>query len=330
MLLRRFPLVASAAIGAASANFTPQQEPPANILFGLADNPLLDPLLYTQTMTGSHHFKTVTFFQTTYSTSTVTKYASERTGMTVVVVDREGPKVHGYFALATEIHDNSGAPHTLEHLIFMGSKNYKYKGVLDQLATRAYAETNAWTATDHTAYTMDCAGWEGFRQILPVYLEHVLFPTLTDEGCMTEVYHIDGSGQDAGVVYAEMQGVQNTQESLMDEEARQMLYPEGQGFRYETGGLMEALRVLTTKRIRDFHKEMYQPKNLCVVVVGTVDHSELLETMEKFEDGVVDFVPAVDDAWRRFRCTFCPHPRRTCLLTLPDEDLGLSRTLCRS
>lgn len=181
----------------------------------------------------------------------------------------------------------------------MGSRSYKYKGVLDQLATRAYAETNAWTATDHTAYTMDCAGWEGFRQILPVYLEHVLFPTLTDAGCMTEVYHVDGGGADAGVVYAEMQGVQNTQESLMNEEARMMLYPEGTGFRYETGGLMEALRVLSTERIREFHREMYQPKNLCVVIVGTVDHKELLETLEKFEDGVVGEVPGVGEAWKR-------------------------------
>lgn len=47
-----------------------------------------------------------------------------------------------------------------------GSKSYKYKGVLDQLATRAYSNTNAWTATDHTAYTLETAGWEGFAQIV--------------------------------------------------------------------------------------------------------------------------------------------------------------------
>lgn len=86
-------------------------------------------------------------FSTDYSPATVTQYESQRTGMRVVVVDQEGPKVNGYFTLATEIHDDSGAPHTLEHLCFLGSKNYKYKGFLDKLATRAYANTNAWTAT---------------------------------------------------------------------------------------------------------------------------------------------------------------------------------------
>lgn len=246
-----------------------------------------------------HHFRTVTSFKTDYSPSSITKYESTRTGMMAVVVDRAGPKVHGFFTLATEILDDSGAPHTLEHLIFMGSRSYKYKGVLDQLATRAYSETNAWTATDHTAYTLDTAGWAGFRQILPIYLEHILLPTLTDAACVTEVYHVDGTGHDAGVVYSEMQGVENTQESLMTEAANKMLYPDGIGFRYETGGMMGALRVLTNERIRRFHKDMYQPKNLCVLIVGEVDHAELLETLEEFESGILDAIPDPAEPWKR-------------------------------
>lgn len=86
------------------------------------------------------HFRTVTKFKTDYSPSSFTKYESTRTGMSAVVVDREGPKVLGSFALATEILDDSGAPHTLEHLCFMGSKNYPYKGILDRLATRYWGQ----------------------------------------------------------------------------------------------------------------------------------------------------------------------------------------------
>lgn len=88
------------------------------------------------TMTNKTCFKKETQFKTDYSPSTITKYESQRTGMSAVVVDREGPKVLGFFALATEILDDSGSPHTLEHLCFMGSKNYKYKGVLDRMANR--------------------------------------------------------------------------------------------------------------------------------------------------------------------------------------------------
>lgn len=247
----------------------------------------------------SSHFKTIQNFQLEYAPVNVTQYESTRTGMRCVVVDQKGPKVNGYFALATEIHDDSGAPHTLEHLCFMGSRSYRYKGLLDKLATRAYSTTNAWTATDHTAYTLETAGWDGFAQILPVYLEHLIVPTLTDAGCYTEVHHINGEGQDTGVVYSEMQGVQNQQSELMALQAKRLIYPEGDGFRYETGGMMEQLRVLTADRIREFHKAMYQPKNMSLVLTGEVDHEDLLHILDTFEETILNDVPKPDDHFTR-------------------------------
>lgn len=66
-----------------------------------------------------------------------------------------GPLVHGFFALATEANDDDGCPHTLEHLVFLGSEDYPFKGVLDRVANRSLAQgTNAWTDTDHTCYTV--------------------------------------------------------------------------------------------------------------------------------------------------------------------------------
>ena len=219
--------------------------------------------------------------------------------MRVVVVDQAGPKVQGFFAAATEVLDDSGSPHTLEHLCFMGSKSYPYKGLLDRLATRGYSNTNAWTSTDHTAYTLDTAGYASFAQILPVYLDHVVRPTLTDAGCYTEVFHIDGTGHDAGVVYSEMQGVQNTPSELMELRSKRILYPEGVGFRYETGGMMENLRVLTPERIRKFHRHMYQPKNLAVIIVGQVDHTHLLQTLDDFEATIMTDIPKPDAPFSR-------------------------------
>ncbi|KAK1253333.1 hypothetical protein MKX07_001410 [Trichoderma sp. CBMAI-0711] len=244
-------------------------------------------------------FRKVQSFKTDYAPCTITQYVSERSGMQVVVADRKGPKINGYFTLATEIFDDSGAPHTLEHLVFMGSKSYQWKGLLDKLSARAYSGTNAWTATDHTAYTLETAGWEGFAQILPVYLEHVILPTITDESVVTEVWHIDGEGNDAGVVYSEMQGTENRSAERMDLTARRLFYPENVGFRYETGGKTEALRVLTADRIRQFHRDMYQPRNLCVVIVGEADHENLLEILDTFEESIKDDIPALDTPFKR-------------------------------
>ena len=38
--------------------------------------------------------------------------------------------------------------------------------------------TNAWTDTDHTCYNVYTAGGDGFLTILPIYLDHILFPRL--------------------------------------------------------------------------------------------------------------------------------------------------------
>lgn len=66
----------------------------------------------------------------------------------------------------------------------MGSELYPYKGVLDLLANRCLAAgTNAWTDTDHTCYTVKTVGKDGFLELLPIYLDHVLYPTLT-VGCI--------------------------------------------------------------------------------------------------------------------------------------------------
>ena len=64
--------------------------------------------------------------------------------------------------------------------MFLGSKAYPYKGVLDHLANRAASDgTNAWTDTDReasdnalllipdTAYTISTAGHQGFLNMLP-------------------------------------------------------------------------------------------------------------------------------------------------------------------
>ncbi|KAJ9606108.1 hypothetical protein H2200_009069 [Cladophialophora chaetospira] len=269
-------------------------------------------------------FRQIQVIHPEYCPATITQYESSRTGMRVVVVDQQGPKLHGFFVLATEIHDDSGAPHTLEHLCFMGSKSYKYKGFLDKLATRAYSGTNAWTATDHTAYTLETAGWAGFAQILPVYLEHVILPTLTDAGCTTEVHHIDGNGNDAGVVYSEMQGVQNTASELIELQSKRILYPQGVGYRYETGGMMEQLRVLTADRIREFHRDMYQPKNLCVAIFGEANHKELLEILDAFETSILSDIPSPDAPFKRpwIESELTPSLKESTLLKVefPEED----------
>ncbi|XP_063960885.1 uncharacterized protein C05D11.1-like [Lytechinus pictus] len=218
----------------------------------------------------------------------VTKYRSTETGLTVCLAQVEGPLVNGYFVLATEAHDDDGLPHTLEHLIFLGSEEYPFKGVLDMLANRCLAQgTNAWTDTDHTCYTVMTAGSQGFINLMPIYLDHVLYPTLTDAGYITEVHHVNGEGENAGVVYCEMQGRENSGESRCHLAMLRKMYPGHCGYKSETGGIMANLRDSTSnEKVRNYHRDFYRPENLCLIITGKVAPEEVFKALEPFEQKI--------------------------------------------
>eukprot|EP00927_Polykrikos_kofoidii_P013205 TRINITY_DN15735_c0_g1_i1.p1 TRINITY_DN15735_c0_g1~~TRINITY_DN15735_c0_g1_i1.p1 ORF type:complete len:1115 (+),score=199.42 TRINITY_DN15735_c0_g1_i1:60-3404(+) len=213
-----------------------------------------------------------------YESVPLVLYRCAETGLRIALARVQSPTVHGYFAVHTEAFDDYGCPHTLEHLIFLGSKKYPYKGVLDLLANRCLAQgTNAWTDTDHTCYTVDTAGSEGFLNILPIYLDHVLFATIKDSGFVTEVHHITGEGGNAGVVYCEMQARENEARDMVDRAKKLAAYPGKCSYKSETGGRLKELRELTNEMVRECHNTYYRPDNLCVIVTGQVDYTELCQ-----------------------------------------------------
>lgn len=231
-------------------------------------------------------------FQLDYAPQyTISKYISARTRLQLVHINHQSsPLVEGYFAVATECPTDSGVPHTLEHLLFMGSKNHPYKGLLDNAGNLCMSSTNAWTATDQTVYTLTSAGWEGFRKLFPVYLDHLLNPTLTDEACLTEVYHVDPIDlSDKGVVFSEMDAIESQSWFITALEKQRLLFPEGSGYRSETGGLTKNLRQLKSDEIRNFHKNVYSTANLCLVISGNVPEDDLLNIVQEWDDGLPSF-----------------------------------------
>ncbi|KAL7420500.1 hypothetical protein Q5752_004450 [Cryptotrichosporon argae] len=246
-------------------------------------------------------FKLLQSVDLDYAPVSVSKWRSNRTGLTVTLGQHSTPITNGYFVIASEIFDDTGRPHTLEHLVFLGSKAYPYKGVLDSLANRAGSNgTNAWTANDHTAYTISTAGSKGFLEMLPVYVDHILHPTLTDAGFVTEVHHVAGSAEDAGVVYSEMQGRENQAGDRMALELQRMLYPESSAYRSETGGLLKMLRILTVEQIREYHAKYYVPYNLCLHIDGAVDLNELFSVLnDKVEPMILAAQKPAPVTWKR-------------------------------
>jgi len=49
---------------------------------------------------------------------------------------------------------------------------------------------------------------------------------------------------------------------------QRLLYPQESAYRSDTGGLMDALRVLTIEQIRKYHRTYYVPHNLSLIITG--------------------------------------------------------------
>lgn len=224
----------------------------------------------------------------------LTLYSSSRSKLRVAVADVPGPMVKGVLSFVTETHTDDGLPHTLEHLVFMGSEKYPFKGFLDIIASRCLASgTNAWTDQANTAYTLETVGSSGFLKVLPVYMDHVLSPTLTDEQFITEVHHITGEGDDAGVVYCEMQDHESEMEEIVSRKRKELFYPENCPYRVETGGRLGPLRTsCNNSAVRKFHSEFYHLDNMMIIVCGIIDHNKLLDVISDVEDGMLSRVPS--------------------------------------
>ncbi|GAA5857081.1 hypothetical protein JCM9279_001948 [Rhodotorula babjevae] len=213
---------------------------------------------------------------------TIAKWQSEKTGLKVVWADTPGPVANFWATMCTEVFASNGTPHTLEHLTFTASEHYPYSGILDALGNRMLsAGSNAWTAIDNTTYTFQSASEEGMLKIIPVFLDHILFPLITPEIFKTEIYHIDGNGEEGGVVFSEMQAREGSLGDVLDQTLRQTLYGKKNAYRSETGGKLDALRKLTEEDIVKYHSAMYEPQNMTVVVTGqAIRPEQLLHTLQ--------------------------------------------------
>jgi hypothetical protein len=69
-------------------------------------------------------FKRIQHFRPSWMDAAITQYESQRTGLQVVTIEQQSPLVIGEFMFATQPEDDSGAPHTLEHLVFFVRPKY--------------------------------------------------------------------------------------------------------------------------------------------------------------------------------------------------------------
>jgi hypothetical protein len=198
----------------------------------------------------------------------------ENSGLTYIASDnsRHRSIIHSYF---------------LEHLIFLGSRNYPQQGYLDYISAQHYSlGTNATTYRDMTTYELTTVNHHSLSTLLPIYLDHIFNPLLTNDCYLTEIHHISGeTGDDAGVVYSEMQSSENQPDEILLYSILRDLWSDKSPYYYESGGRLESIRnELTLDKIKLFHQKYYVPNNVAIVLCGGgINTDEILEILNKFE-----------------------------------------------
>ncbi|KAJ2759639.1 hypothetical protein H4S06_002128 [Coemansia sp. BCRC 34490] len=212
-------------------------------------------------------------------------YKHFESNMRVVVCRTPSPIYTLNIYVPTAVTDNKGLPHTLEHLVLCGSKRYPTPGYLDVLATHNYSVgTNAWTRNDCTCYTFSASAEDGVANVLPVFLDHVLNPILSDAKFTTEVYHYDETGKENGVVFCEMSSKENKENILSIYHLKKLMYNSSATFAHYSGGKTYGIASLTNKEIIDYHHKYYDANNVTVLLTGAFS--------DDFEERYLQKIPA--------------------------------------
>jgi Zn-dependent M16 (insulinase) family peptidase len=144
-----------------------------------------------------------------------------------------------------------------------------------------------------------------------------------------------------------MQGRENQSSDLIELANIRLMFPASSGYRSQTGGLMENLRVLKVETIREYcpscameltsryHANYYVPHNLTLVIVGEVDHGALLHTLQNEVESSILAKGKTDlSHWKRPWVASPPVPplksSHSKVVTFPDEDesMGLFSFNC--
>ncbi|KAI6192068.1 hypothetical protein M3Y97_00296400 [Aphelenchoides bicaudatus] len=239
-------------------------------------------------------------------------YRSQRTGLHVALAKSPGPVVNCHMVFATEADSDDGLPHTLEHLVFMGIKIIPIQ-----------RSTNAWTDQDHTSYTVKTIGATGMQKFVPIYMDHLINPLLTPENYRSEVYHVNKEGEEAGVVYSEIQNHENDLDNLVSIERKHLVFPQTPSYHCDTGGRMKEVRDLCSlQRVQAYHKNYYNFRNMWVLLAGNFSHEEMLKSVDELDSNPDNQPPSAAEFKRPFDLTIpdiTHHRSKTSIVRGPSE-----------
>lgn len=191
-----------------------------------------------------------------------------RNGMRVLVMpnDRVPAVTHILFVKvggADDPYGKTGLAHFLEHLMFVGTKNFP-EGAYDRAIARVGGNQNAYTTRDYTAYYATVPK-EELKHVMAMEADRLLNLQITD--------HFAAREKDVITEERNMR-VENKAADLMAEQIDAMTFlnhPYGRPLI----GWAEDIQGLTAADATNFFKRYYRASNMLLVVAGDVKPSDV-------------------------------------------------------
>ena len=211
----------------------------------------------------------------------------EKSGAQLAWFDR--PDENKTFAIAfkTLPEDSTGVFHIIEHSVLCGSDKYPVKEpFVELLKSSVRTFLNALTYPDKTVYPVSSRNDQDFLNLIDVYLDAVLHPSIyhKPEIFRQEGWRYEGEGENVcyqGVVFNEMKGAFASPETLKYKELQSALFPDN-CYRHVSGGDPTCIPDLTYEQFIASHKKYYHPSNARISLVGSIDADSVLEKIDSF------------------------------------------------
>ncbi len=194
-----------------------------------------------------------------------------KNGMTILFEKRDLPVVCVAFAARqggiNESEEEKGISHFIEHMLYKGTPTRNTKKIADEIEGNG-GELNGFTAETITAYWCK----------MPSKHLGVAFDVLSD---MIKNPLFDGKEleKERQVIFEEIKMYHDNPKMYVFHELKQVLYGGSLGM--SLGGTFETMRSISRENILEKFKEVYQPNNLILAVVGDADFKTIVEFAEK-------------------------------------------------
>ncbi len=212
----------------------------------------------------------------------------KKSGARIFVLKNQDPNRVFTIGFRTPPADSTGLPHILEHSVLCGSKKFPVKDPFIELEKSSLQTfLNAMTYPDKTIYPVASCNEKDFRNLMDVYLDAVLHPSIYQEEKIfrQEGWHYEMTSPEDdltinGVVYNEMKGAFSAPDEVLDRYCQLMLFPDTP-YSFESGGDPEVIPDLSYETFLEFHRKYYHPSNSFIYLYGDLNVEEILDWMDR-------------------------------------------------